>query len=80
MSEKQISLTMTIDLVTAIFSGVLLFALMGYFDATQQMTGIPTSPLVDVLYAFLTLVAVWQLVSFHGWDTTKAKTQSEPAG
>lgn len=62
--EKQISLTMTIDLVTAVFSGLLLFALMGYFDGSAKRTGIPTSPLVFVLYAYMALVAAWQLVSF----------------
>jgi len=62
--EKQINLTMTIDLVTAFISGVLLFALMGYFDATEKKTGIPTSPLVFVLYIYMALVAAWQLISF----------------
>jgi len=55
---------MTIDLVTAVFSGLLLFALMGYFDGATKRTGIPTSPLVFVLYAYMALVAAWQLVSF----------------
>ena len=74
--EKQISLTMTIDLLTTIFSGVLLFALMGYFDATEQKTGIPTSPLVYVLYVFLTLVALWQLFSFTVGTRLKRKLKA----
>lgn len=62
--EKQLNLTLTIDLITAIVSGFLLFSLMGYFDAVEDRTGIPTTPLVYVLYVFLALVAVWQLFSF----------------
>ena len=62
--EKQLNLTLTVDLITAIFSGFLLFSLMGYFDAVEDRTGVPTTPLVYVLYVFLALVAVWQLFSF----------------
>jgi hypothetical protein len=62
--ERQLNLTLTIDLITAIVSGFLLFSLMGYFDAVEDRTGRPTTPLVYVLYVFLALVAVWQLFSF----------------
>ena len=62
--EKQLNLTLAIDLITAIVSGFLLFSLMGYFDAVEDRTGVPTTPLVYVLYVFLALVAVWQLFSF----------------
>ena len=74
--EKQISLTMTIDLVTAIFSGVLLFALMGYFDGSERKTGIPTSPLVFVLYVYMGLVAAWQLISFTVGAKLKRKLRA----
>ena len=41
--EKQLKFALTVDLVTAIVSGLLLFALMGYFDGaynsiTEQTT------------------------------------------
>ena len=34
--EKQVKFTLTVDLVTAIVSGLLLFFLMGYFDAVHD--------------------------------------------
>ena len=71
--EKQLNLTLTIDLITAIVSGFLLFSLMGYFDAVEDRTGIPTTPLVYVLYVFLALVAIWQLFSFTIVTTFKKK-------
>jgi len=74
--EKQLNLTLAIDLVTAIVSGFLLFSLMGYFDATEDRTGIPTTPLVYVLYVFLGLVCVWQLFSFTVGTTFKKKLSS----
>ena len=51
--EKQFKFTLTIDLVTAIVSGLLLFFLMGYFDGTYKRTGIPTPSIVYLVYIFL---------------------------
>mgnify|MGYP003287817287 CR=1 FL=1 len=62
--EKQVKFTLTIDLVTAIVSGLLLFFLMGYFDGAYARTGAPTPPIVYLVYIFLGFVSVWQLVSF----------------
>ena len=62
--EKQVKFTLTIDLVTAIISGLLLFFLMGYFDGTYARTGAPTPPIVYLVYIFLGFVSVWQLLSF----------------
>ena len=62
--EKQVKFTLTIDLVTAIVSGLLLFFLMGYFDGAQARTGAPTPPIVYLVYVFLGFVAAWQLLSF----------------
>jgi hypothetical protein len=44
--ERQVKFTLTIYLVTAIVSGLLVFFLMGYFDATYDQTGIPAPPIV----------------------------------
>jgi uncharacterized membrane protein YuzA (DUF378 family) len=74
--DKQLSLTLAIDLLTAVISGFLLFSLMGYFDATEKVTGVPTSRLVYVLYAFLGLVCVWQLFSFTVGTTYKKKLRA----
>jgi hypothetical protein len=71
--ERQLNLTLAVDLVTAIVSGSLLFSLMGYFDATEDRTGVPTTPLVYVLYVFLGLVCIWQLFSFTIGTTFKRK-------
>lgn len=46
---------------------------MGYFDAVEDRTGVPTSKLVYVLYVFLGLVSVWQLFSFTIGTTFKKK-------
>ena len=62
--EKQVRFTLTIDLVTAIVSGMLLFFLMGYFDATYARTGIAAPAIVYLVYVFLGLVSAWQLMSF----------------
>ena len=62
--EKQVKFTLTIDLATAIVSGLLLFFLMGYFDGVYAKTGAPTPPIVYLVYVFLGLVSMWQLLSF----------------
>ena len=62
--ERQVRFTMTVDLVTAIVSGILLFFMMGYFDAVYNKTGIPTPWIVYLVYVFLGLVSAWQLMSF----------------
>ena len=62
--QKQVKFTLTIDLITAVVSALLLFFLMGYFDATRHKTGLETPTIVYFVYVFLGLVAVWQLLSF----------------
>jgi hypothetical protein len=71
--EKQMKFTLTIDLVTAIVSGLLLFFLMGYFDGSYSKTGIPTPPIVYLVYIFLGLVCAWQLLSFTVGTTFRKK-------
>ena len=71
--EKQVKFTLTIDLVTAIVSGLLLFFLMGYFDGMRAKTGMPTPPIVYLVYVFLGLVSAWQLLSFTVGTTYRKK-------
>jgi hypothetical protein len=71
--ERQLKFTLTVDLVTAIVSALLIFFLMGYFDATRKRTGIPTPPVVYLVYVFLGAVAVWQLLSFTVVTTFRKK-------
>ena len=62
--EKQVKFTLTIDLVTAIVSGLLLFFLMGYFDGAYKKTGAPAPRIVYLVYVFLGFVSAWQFLSF----------------
>lgn len=62
--EKQFNVTLTIDLVTSIVSGLLMVFLMGYFDGRYHRTGVPAPPIVYLVYLFLGLVSAWQLLSF----------------
>lgn len=62
--EKQVKFTLTIDLVTAIVSGMLLFFLMGYFDGAYAKTGVRAPAIVYLVYVFLGFLTVWQLMSF----------------
>jgi len=71
--DKQVKFALTIDLVTAIVSGLLLFSLMGYFDGAQKATGIPPPRIVYLVYIFLGLVSVWQLLSFTVGTTYRKK-------
>jgi len=71
--EKQVKFTLTIDLVTAIVSGFLLFFLMGYFDAVHDRMGATTPPIVYLVYIFLGLVSAWQLLSFTVGTTYRKK-------
>ena len=71
--EKQVKFALTIDLVTAIVSGFLLFFLMGYFDAVHDRTGARTPPIVYLVYLFLGLVSAWQLLSFTVGTTYRKK-------
>lgn len=75
-SGKQVKFTLTVDLVTAIVSGLLLFLLMGYFDAAYDRTGIPTPTIVYLVYIFLGLVSVWQLLSFTVGTTFRKKLRA----
>ena len=62
--DKQLKFALTINLVTAIVSGLLLFSLMGYFDGASKATGIPPPRIVYLVYIFMGLVSIWQLLSF----------------
>ena len=71
--ERQVKFTLTIDLVTAIVSGLLLFFLMGYFDGAYAKTGVPAPRIVYLVYIFLGFVSLWQLLSFTVGTTYRKK-------
>ena len=62
--EKQLNVTLAIDLVTSIVSGLLMVFLMGFFKGRYDRTGVPAPPIVYLVYLFLGLVSAWQLLSF----------------
>ena len=62
--EKQFNVTLAIDLVTSIVSGLLMVFLMGFFKGRYDRTGVPAPPIVYLVYIFLGLVSAWQLLSF----------------
>ena len=61
--EKRVNIGITFDLLTLIFSSVLLIFLFGYFDGRFARTGESAPPIIYLVYLFLGLVAIWQLLS-----------------
>lgn len=61
--DKRVNIGLTFDLLTLIFSVLLLIFLFGYFDGRFARTGESTPPIIYLVYFFLGLVAVWQSLS-----------------
>ena len=62
--EKQLSVNLTISLVTAIISSILLVLLKSFSDAVSARTQASPPLIIYLLYLFLGLTAVWQFISF----------------
>lgn len=62
--EKQVNVNLIINLLTALASSLLLAFLIGYYDAQYERTHAPTPPIVYLVYLFLGLISVWQILSF----------------
>jgi hypothetical protein len=62
--EKQVGVSLTIDLLTSIASALLLVFLIGYFDGRFAKTGETAPTIIYLVYLFLGLVSVWQFLSF----------------
>ncbi len=66
--ETQVTVTMVINLVTALISALLLGFLNGFYDAQYARTQESPPPVLYLVYIFLALVTVWQVLSFLiGW-------------
>jgi hypothetical protein len=78
--EKQVNVNLTINLITAIVSSLLLVFLNGYFDAHFTRTHEPTPPIIYFVYLFLGLVAVWQFLSFIINLNLKSKLSGTKSG
>lgn len=61
--EKQLNAGLAFDVLTLIFSLLLLFFLIGYYDGRYAKTGETTPPVIYLVYVFLGLVALWQALS-----------------
>jgi hypothetical protein len=62
--ETQVNVNLTINVVTALISSLLLGFLNGYFDAQYERTGQAAPPIIYLVYIFLALVSIWQFLSF----------------
>ena len=78
--EKQVNVNLTINLVTAIASSLLLVFLNGYFDALYTRTQVSPPPIIYLVYLFLGLVAVWQFLSFIIALNLKSKLSGGKSG
>jgi hypothetical protein len=62
MPEKRVNVGLAFDVLTLIFSSLLLIFLFGYFDRRYTRTG-ESPPIIYFVYVFLGAVTVWQLLS-----------------
>ena len=62
--ETQVTVNMIINLVTALISALLLGFLNGFYDAQYARTQESAPPVLYLVYIFLALVTVWQVLSF----------------
>jgi hypothetical protein len=61
--EKRVNVGLAFDVLTLIFSSLLLIFLFGYFDGRYTRTGESPPPIIYFVYVFLGAVALWQLLS-----------------
>jgi hypothetical protein len=61
--EKRVNVGLTFDVLTLVFSSLLLVFLFGYFDGRYTRTGEAAPPIIYFVYVFLGLTAIWQLLS-----------------
>jgi len=78
--EKQLVVNLSINLLTALFSLLLVFFLMGFFDGQQAKTGKSAPPIIYVVYVFLALVSIWQFLSFINGVVLKSKLSGRRKG
>ena len=62
--ETQVSVNLTINVVTTMTSVLLLGFLNGYYDSLYARTGQGAPPVIYFVYVFLGLVAAWQTLGF----------------
>ena len=60
--RTQVKVSLAINLLTLIVSGLLLGFLKGHYDAQFEKTGETTPRIIYLVYIFLGLVSVWQLL------------------
>ncbi|HEY6190559.1 MAG TPA: hypothetical protein VIW80_23105 [Pyrinomonadaceae bacterium] len=62
--DTQVNFNLIISGATTIISTLLLGFLNGYYDSLYERTGQTAPPIIYLVYIFLALVSVWQLLSF----------------
>lgn len=62
--DTQVNVNLIISGATTIISTLLLGFLNGYYDSLYERTGQTAPPIIYLVYIFLALVSVWQLLSF----------------
>jgi hypothetical protein len=78
--EQQVRVNLTIDLLTSIASALLLIFLIGYFDGRHARTGESAPTIIYLVYLFLSLVSVWQFLSFIIDLNLKSKLSGKKEG
>lgn len=61
--EKQLNISLVINLLTAICGALLVIFLMGYFDGRFNRTGESAPSIIYLVYVFLGLISAWQFVN-----------------
>lgn len=62
--DTQVNVNLTINVVTTLVSSLLLGFLNGFYDAQYNRTGEAAPPIIYLVYIFLGLVSLWQILSF----------------
>ena len=78
--ERQVNVNLTISLVTAIISSILLVLLKNFSDSVSARTQSSPPLIVYLLYLFLGLTAVWQFISFIIGLNLKSKLSGRKSG
>jgi uncharacterized membrane protein YuzA (DUF378 family) len=78
--EKRVNVGLAFDALTLVFSALLLVFLFGYFDGRYTRTGESAPTIVYLVYVFLGLTAIWQLLSLVVGISHKNKLSSRRKG
>ena len=80
--SAQIGIGLAINLITIFTSILLLGFLNGHYDAREARTGEGAPPIIYLVYLFLVVISLWQILSSWGEapDKTKPEERLERSG